>query len=92
MAFSLVPWWAYLLIVTAALAFGGFQCYLAKRAVSDGKPKVTLIIVKLGLWLAALISMAVISLPLLLIFVAGATVALMSGMVFLYRNSQKEGR
>ncbi|MDD3336298.1 MAG: hypothetical protein PHI98_12400 [Eubacteriales bacterium] len=90
MDFLTVPWWGYGLAVLAAVGFGALQCFLTRRAVFSGKPKVGMMALKFALWLAVLVGLAFLSLPILVVFVAVATAALMSAMALLYYRKQKE--
>ncbi len=92
MDFAQVAWWAYLAAGAAGAGFGVLQSLLMKRALLGEKPKKGLYAVKLLLWAAALTGMAFISVPLLLAFVAAASVTLIAVSFLLYQRSQKGAR
>ncbi|NLI20376.1 MAG: hypothetical protein GX418_02325 [Clostridiales bacterium] len=92
MDFSSVTWWGYGLIALAGLGFGLLQNRLMRRASLGDRPRRWLFPVKLGLWAGALIVLALVSLPLLVVFVAVSTLTLIGGLIPLYREARKEAR
>ncbi|MDD3213865.1 MAG: hypothetical protein PHY64_09320, partial [Eubacteriales bacterium] len=72
--------------------FGFLQSLLMKRALLGEKPKKWLYLVKSLLWVAALVAMALISIPLLLVFTVAASAMLLTISALLYRKSQKGAR
>lgn len=92
MNFAGIAWWAYLLTAMAGVGFGLVQGLLMKRAVLGDKPKKWLYFVKSFLWVAALVIMALISIPLLLVFTIASSITLLTISALLYRKSQKGAR
>jgi len=92
MDFASVAWWAYLLAASAGAGFGVLQSLLMKRALLGEQPKKWLYAVKVLLWTAALVVMALISIPLLLAFVVIASITLIIASMLLYRKAQKGAR
>lgn len=92
MDFSAVPGWAYAATAMVGLGFGLLQSYLMKRSLLGENPRRWLYLLKVLLWAAALTVIAFVSLPLLIVFTAVASLTLLVGSAFLYRKAQKEAR
>ena len=92
MDFASVAWWAYLLGALGGLLFGLLQSLLVKRAVLGEHPRKWLYAVKFGVWALALTGLALLSLPVLLVFVVAATVTQVIGSMVAYQKAQKEAR
>jgi hypothetical protein len=92
MDFASVAWWAYGLAAAAGVGFGILQSLLMKRAVLGDQPKKWLYGLKILLWAAMLAVMALISIPLLLVFVLGASVSMVTVSMLIYRKTQKGAR
>ncbi len=87
MDFASVAWWAYLLIIPAAIGFGVLQSLLMKRAALGDKPKKGLFVLKLVLWTVALLITALIAIPLLLVFAVVASATMIIITALLYRKA-----
>ncbi|MCE5342137.1 MAG: hypothetical protein LLF96_00920 [Eubacteriales bacterium] len=92
MDFANIAWWAYLLTTLAGLGFGFFQSLLMKRAVLGEKPQRWLFALKAALWIAALVLMALVSIPLLLVFVVVASLMLLIVSLRMFLKTQKGAR
>ena len=82
----------YVLTALGGLGFGAFQSWLVKRAAMGEKPRGWLYGLKFALWAAALAGVALISLPLLIVFVVAASLSLLVGSIIMYLRAQKEAR
>ena len=92
MDFSSIAWWAYCITALAGLTFGVLQSRMIQSAVLGKQPRKWLYAVKLGLWAVALLVMAMISLPLLIVFVVIASITMLVGSALLYHKAQKEAQ
>ena len=92
MDFSGIAWWAYLVGAVAGAGFGVLQSMLLRSAMLAEPPRKWLYAVKYVLWAAALTVMALISVPLLLVFAVAASITLIVGSALLYRKVQREAR
>jgi hypothetical protein len=90
--FTNVAWWAYAIAAAVGLSFGFFQSRLVKWATMGEHPRKWLYAVKFGLWALALIGFALISLPLLVVFVAVGSLSLLVSSALIYRKAQREAR
>lgn len=91
MDFSAVAGWAYFATGVLAVGFGLLQCRLTGLCLTARKPRYGLIALKLCLWAAAMTALALLSLPLLVVFTAIGTLAMLAGMARLYQKQRKEG-
>lgn len=92
MNFAGIALGAYMITAVVGLCFGVLQSILLKQAVFVKEPRKWLYGVKFGLWAVALVIMALISLPLLIVFVVAASITLLVGSAFFYHRAQKEAR
>ena len=92
MDFASIALWAYMLTAVFGLCFGVLHSILLKHAVFTKEPRKWLYGVKFVLWAAALVIMALVSLPLLIVFVVAASITLLFGSVIFYHKAQKEAR
>ena len=92
MDFTSVAWWAYAIAAVTGLGFGILQSQLVKWAALGDKARKWLYAVKFGLWVLALIGFALISLPLLVVFIAVGSLSLLVGSALIYRKAQREAR
>ena len=92
MDFTNVPLLHYVLTALGGLGLGAFQSWLVKRAAMGEKPRSWLYALKFALWAAALAGVALISLPLLIVFVVTASLSLLVGSIIMYLRAQKEAR
>ena len=92
MDFASIVWWAYLITALAGLGFGVLQCILLKYAVFAQPPRRWMYAIKFGLWALALVVMALVSLPLLVVFAVAASITLLVGSAWLYIKAQREAR
>jgi len=92
MDFSSITWWGYAIVVAIGVGFGILQSVMMRGAMLGDKPRKWLYAVKLLLWAVALVVMAIISLPLLVVFVAVASLTLLIGTAIVYRKAQREAR
>jgi hypothetical protein len=91
MDFTGVIWWAYPLTVLAGIGIGLLQSVLLRRAALNETPKRWMFAVKTLLWLAALALMALVSIPLLLVFVLVASLTYLIVSLFFIHQIRKEG-
>jgi len=89
MDFAGIAWWAYLLAASAGAGFGVLQSLIMKRALLEEQAKKWLYAVKYALWAVALAVMALVSIPLLLVFVVAASITLVIVSLLIYRKAQK---
>jgi hypothetical protein len=92
MDFAGIAWWAYLLAGIAGVVLGGAQSLLMKRAVLTGKSGKGLYVLKYVIWVAAILGMGLISLPLMVVFVATGSVTMLVVSFLLYRGIRKGER
>lgn len=92
MDFASVSWWAYALAVLGGFGFGALQSLLVKLAVLGKRKARWLYAVKMTVWAVALVGVGLISLPLLVVFTAAASVAQMVGSALIYAKAKKEAR
>ena len=92
MDFASVVWWAYALTAVFAIAFGVAQGLLMRAAVLGNPPRRWLYAVKFALWTLVLILFAIFSLPLLVVFVAIASIVLIGYSALMYHKVQKGAR
>lgn len=78
-----------MLAATLGIGFGCLQIWLLKSAVQGEGAKKWLLAVKFLLWAVALLVFALISIPLLLVFVACGTVSMLCGMGWMYQKNRK---
>ena len=91
MDFGSVTWVAYLATGLVGVGFGLFQGVLMRRAALGSKPRHGLFLLKLALWAMALVTAALISIPLLLVFVAVSTLTMLIVSLWFYHTARKEG-
>ncbi len=81
----------YVLGILGGIAFGWLQCRFLVRAIgSKGKAQPLFIAVKLLLWAASMVLLALWSIPVLLCFVFGATGAMLVCLARLRRGAKEE--
>lgn len=92
MDFAGVAWWLYAIVATVGIGFGILQSGLLKSASMGEKPRRWLFALKFALWAGALVAFAFWSLPLLVAFVAAASLSLLIGSALIFRKAQREAR
>lgn len=92
MDFAGVAWWLYAIVAAVGIGFGVLQSGLLKWASMGRKPRRWLFALKFALWAGALVALAFWSLPLLVVFVAASSLALLVGSALIYRKAQREAR
>ena len=92
MDFSGIEWWAYVLTAAGGLVFGILQGRLMKWAYLAQCPHPWMFGIKFLLWALALVGLALISVPLLLVFVVASTITLGVSSAVFYHKAQKEAR
>ena len=92
MDFSGIEWWAYVLTAAGGLVFGILQGRLMKWAFLAKRPHPWIYGIKLLLWALALVGFALMSIPLLLVFVVASTITLGVSSAVFYHKAQKEAR
>ena len=90
MDFASVAWWGYAIVAVLGILFGILQSVMMRGALMGETPRKWLYAVKLALWGAVLVILAVISLPLLVAFVPAASLTMLVGSAILYRKAQRE--
>lgn len=92
MDFASVAWWAYGLAVLGGAGFGVLQSLLVKLAVLGRRQAKWLYAVKMAVWAVALVGVGLISLPLLVVFTAAASILQGVASAVIYKKAQKEAR
>jgi hypothetical protein len=90
MSFVGIAWWSYLLTALAGIALGMLQSLLLKRAVLGEHPQKWVLSVKVFLWAVALICIAFISIPLLVVFAVVSSATHIVVSMGIYRKIRKE--
>jgi hypothetical protein len=81
----------YALGILGGIAFGWLQCrFLVWIIGYQGKTRPLFMMVKLLLWAACMVLLALWSIPLLICFVAGATAAMLISLFIMRRRSKEE--
>jgi hypothetical protein len=92
MDFAGIVWWQYALVAAVGIGFGVLQSGLFKWALTGKHHRKWLFALKFVLWGGALLALAFWSLPLLVVFVAAASLSLLVGSALIYRKAQREAR
>ncbi len=81
----------YALGLMGGIAFGWLQCRFLVWIINyQGKARPVFLMVKLLLWAACMVPLALWSIPVLICFVAGATAAMIASLFIIRRRSKEE--
>ena len=90
MDFTGIAWWVYMLTVVGGIGFGILQSLLVKKSLLGEKRHQWLYMLKYLLWGGVLCGLALLSVPVMLVFAVAASAAMLASTAVLYHKARKE--
>ena len=90
MDFTGIAWWVYALTVVGGCGFGILQSLLVRKSLLGAKRHQWLYLLKYLLWGGVLCGLALLSVPVMLVFAVAASTTLLASTAVLYHKARKE--
>lgn len=90
MDFTGIAWWVYVLTVVGGFGFGILQSLLVKKSLMGEKRHQWLYMLKYLLWGGVLCGLALLSVPVMLVFAVAASTTMLGSTAVLYHKARKE--